>query len=187
MVRPCETLAKYTLCTRCPPRWQQAAHWLCVPGLVRALLTSWQARRWCERIFDQRSGLGDGSAAAAAQAADKLCPLPWAARCTGAAAPALSRGLPVATSHQQAPGLVGGLLVACCYLPQSSGWGAGLRWPGKADGFRAGWPHGGRVAGRQLSGPELTPPWRKLRCGLVPYVLLQLARRPLATYPAGNV
>jgi hypothetical protein len=45
------------------------------PAWGDAPLTSLPARRWCEREASTR-GLGDGSAAAATQAAGKLCPLP---------------------------------------------------------------------------------------------------------------
>ena len=62
------------------------------------------------------------------------------------------RGLPVATSQQQAPGLVGGLLFA---TPRAPAGGAWLCLPGKAKLIDSGqgWPHGRRVAGRVVVMP----------------------------------
>ena len=87
----------------------------CKPLRIGAHLTSLQARRWCER---------EASTSAPGWAMRQRLPLPRLrtsfVHCPGplgspAALPRHpDRGLPVATRHQQAPRLVGGLLVACC-------------------------------------------------------------------------
>jgi hypothetical protein len=49
-----------------------------------------------------------------------------------------------------------------------------------------GWPHGGRVAGRDLSGPELTPPGKQLTCAPKPAIGLPLPGQPAQTLRGGS-
>ena len=125
-----------------------------------------QALRGGGRSLDQRSGRGDPSAAAATQAADKLCPLPWPAGLTGAAPPAPGPGPP--RSNKPPTSLIQillSLLLACWWLVASYPLGCWAPLAGASLWIQG---RGGRTAGaspgESWSGPELTPPCKKLRC-----------------------